>query len=138
LGSPASSDSLTGCQDFGITWETGGDVQNVRLGLWRTSAVETYGVRFCRIIEESTPNDGTYTWRVPNRGDEMYWEWRNKEQYKYKVRISDVTNDSVVFDFSDLFDIYLNPDEPWLLVAKDATYAQDPDDDGDLDILHFY
>lgn len=137
LESPDSSDSLTGCQDFDITWETGGDVQNVRLELWRTSGAGP-GVNFCRVIEESTPNDGTYTWRVPNRGDEMYWEWQSKEQYKYKVRISDVTNDSALFDFSDLFDIYLNPDEPWILVAKDATYAQDVDNDDDPDILHFY
>ena len=110
----------------------------MRLELWRTSATGGLGVRFCRVIEESTPNDGTYTWTVPNRGDEMYWEWQNKEQYKYKVRISDVTNDSALLDFSDLFDIYLNPDEPWILVAKDATYAQDVDNDDDPDILHFY
>ena len=138
LVSPNGGESLPGGQNFDITREAARAVQDVRHELWRTSDTEDPQVRFMRLITASTPNDGTYTWRVPNRGDEMYWEWQNKEQYKYKVRISDVSNDSAVFDFSDLFDIYLNEDEPWILVAKDATYAQDVDSDDDPDILHFY
>ena len=108
----------------------------MRLELCRTSATQGRGaVRFCRVIKESIPNDGTYTWKVPNRGDDTYWP--NKEQYWYKVRISVVSNDSAVFDFSDWFHINLNPNEPWILTAPDVTFCEDSDSDNRPDQLFF-
>lgn len=138
LVSPDGSYDLQGGDSFDITWETGGSVRDVRLELWRTSDTQDPQMRFCKVITASTPNDGTYSWTVPNRGDDQYLYWDYSPQYRYSVRISDVSNDSTVFDFSDdWFLINIDQTKPWILTDPAYTFGEDFNGDSHPDSLFF-
>jgi hypothetical protein len=119
---------VTGGQSVDITWEARDAVDNVRLELWRTSDTWMSEPHFMGLITAGTPNDGSFTWTVPNRGDDYYDYWKHAPQYRYKVRLSDVSNDGAIYDFSDnWFLINRDPAEPWILTMPDYTYGEDSD-----------
>ncbi|RKY44535.1 MAG: hypothetical protein DRP81_05410, partial [Candidatus Omnitrophota bacterium] len=89
LNTPNGGEELTVGEDYTITWSCVGTVDNVRLDYSKDS-----GQNFDYLIIDSTPNTGSYTWKVPNAPGQ------NSRIDTIRVRVMSVT-DSDAFDTSN-------------------------------------
>ena len=89
--SPNSGDTLTGGLTYTITWSSNNVNDNIRIHLYRDNV-------YIYTIASSTPNNGTFIWKVPDS-----YEYSGEE---FTIGISNVhanplQNDGVVSDFSN-------------------------------------
>jgi len=75
-----------------INWTSTGNVNPVKIELFKDDVFELE-------INSSTPNDGEYNWTVPSGLE---------DSTQYQIKVTD-TSDSLIYDFSDYFEIFSRP-----------------------------
>ena len=66
---PMSGDQLYYNRQYEITWQASNGVANVQLLLYRMAPNDPTLLYFVTVIASSTPNDGSFLWTVPVRGE---------------------------------------------------------------------